>query len=289
MERILVTGSEGQLGLEIKDLLKDANIINKDFIFTDIKELDITNKDILKNYLIDNKINILINCSAYTAVDKAESEPDLVNNVNSIAVLNIAKLCKELRVKLIHISTDFVFDGKANTPYVETYKTNPISIYGKSKELAEKHIQKESPTYIIIRTSWLYSYYGNNFVKTILRLSKERKEIRVVFDQIGTPTYAKDLATVILKFLDDFKTDTREIFHYSNEGVASWYDFAEEIVTSFNNTDICKVVPILSKEYITPAQRPNYSVMDKNKIKKYLNIEIPYWKKSLKKCLERFV
>ncbi len=280
--KVLVTGANGQLGSELKDLAKTEKDIN--FIFTDIEELDITNYNEVKNFIYKNHFDTIINCAAYTAVDKAEKEKETARKINSIAVFNLAKISNETNSLLIHISTDFVFDGKKNTPYTEKDKANPLSVYGKTKLEGEKLALKEAKRIIILRTSWLYSFYGNNFVKTIIKLAKEKKSLNVVFDQVGSPTYAKDLASVII-LLSKVKTDIKEIFHYSNEGVLSWFDFAK-VICEIAKID-CEINPILSEEYKTLAKRPHYSVLNKNKIKKYLGIKIPYWKDSLSECIKK--
>lgn len=280
---VLITGSNGQLGQALKmQVCLQKNINN--FLYTDFNELDITKPEDLDIFCKKNNINFIINCAAYTAVDKAESETKLAYNINSKAVLNIANTCKKFDIPLIHISTDFVFDGSQLIPYIEDSKTNPLSVYAKSKFEGEEYVNQVAPTYAIVRTSWLYSEFGNNFLKTVLRLASERKELKIVRDQIGTPTYARDLADVVLKLLDKLSSGTREIFHYSNDGDVSWFDFAKEILY-LAGIDT-KVLPISSSEFYTAAKRPSYSVMDKNKIKKYLEIEIPFWKESLKRCME---
>ncbi len=282
---ILVTGSNGQLGSEIRELSLKYPY---NFFFTDVKELDITNKEDIKKYVNEKDIDLIINCAAYTAVDKAEEEKEKADLINHKAVKFLADIAKEKNILLIHISTDYVFDGKNYRPFVEEDKVNPQNIYGLTKLKGEDAFKASGANGIIIRTSWVYSYYGHNFVKTMLRL-KDRGELGVVFDQVGTPTYAKDLAFTILEIIDKnlekVKNKNAEIYHYSNEGVISWYDFAKAIF-DIENIDI-KVNPIESKEYPTPAKRPYYSVLNKNKIKKEFNIDIPYWRESLKECLQR--
>lgn len=281
---ILVTGSNGQLGSEIREISKDFGDYN--FIFTDIEELDITNEDDVSAFFANNEINVLINCAAYTNVDKCESELDAATRLNTFACKVLSNQCNNHGAAMIHISTDYVYDGKNHTPYIETDFTNPNSIYGKTKLHGEQMVEEFASTAIIIRTSWLYSSYGNNFIKTMIKYGTERDELRVVFDQIGTPTYARDLAEVILGGLSEIKfMEGTHIFHFSNEGVCSWYDFANEII-NHKNID-CKVIPIETKDYPLPANRPSYSVMNKVKIKEELGIEIPYWKDSLKVCLDK--
>ena len=284
MSKILVTGANGQLGSELKDLL--SLYPNDTFIFTDVAELDICNHMAVKEFIVNNCINTIINCAAYTAVDKAESEPELADQINHIAVANFARLSKDNNIKLIHISTDYVYDGTNYKPYIETDTPNPKSVYGQTKLDGELAIQKINPANsIIIRTSWVYSNYGNNFVKTMLRLGKERKELGVIVDQIGTPTYARDLASTILDILPNIKNKNVKIFHYSNEGVCSWYDFAKSI---FEIKGISvKVSPIETFQYQTAAKRPSYSVLNKCKIRNKFQIEIPNWRDSLIVSLQR--
>lgn len=283
MSNILVTGSNGQLGSEIRDLVTENT--NYDFFFTNKQELDITHKNSITRYIKENHIEAIINCAAYTAVDKAESDEENANKINHLAVKYLSDISKEKGIKLIHISTDYVFDGKNHRPYIENDKVNPNGVYGKTKLDGENAMININPNNsIIIRTSWVYSSFGANFVKTMLRLGKERDELGVIFDQVGTPTYARDLAQTILSILPHIKNDTVETYHYSNEGVASWYDFSKEIM-HMTNID-CKVNPIETKEYPTPAQRPYYSLLNKAKIKKDYTITIPYWKDSLNECLK---
>jgi len=282
---ILVTGSKGQLGSEIKELSSNYPY---NFFFTDVNTLDITKKENIYHYLKENDIDVIINCAAYTAVDKAEENQELADKINHKALIYLANTAKEKNISLIHISTDYVFDGKNYKPYIEEDEVNPQSVYGLTKLKGEEAFKQSGANGIIIRTSWVYSSYGHNFVKTMLRL-KDKGELRVVFDQIGTPTYAKDLANTILQIihtnLEKVKSKKAEIYHYSNEGVISWYDFAKAIF-EIENIDI-KVNPIETKEYPTPAKRPYYSALNKKKIKKEFNIEIPYWRASLKECLQR--
>ncbi len=283
MLNILVTGSSGQLGNEIKELSRDYSY---NFFFTIRNDIDITDKDNIRSFCHSNHINVIINCAAYTAVDKAESDEINADLVNRKAVKKLALVSKELDIKLIHISTDYVFDGKSYKPYCEEFQTNPQSIYGKTKLEGEKELININPTNsIIIRTSWVYSYYGNNFVKTILRLGKEKESLGIIYDQVGTPTYAKDLARMILEIIPQIENSKVEIYNYSSEGVLSWYDFAKEIMRMAKLS--CKVNPIETKDYPTPAKRPHYSLLNKNKIKSTFNIEIPYWKDGLDDCLKR--
>lgn len=287
-KKILVTGSNGQLGNELRKLAEQYSFF--DFIFTDVAELDITNLQAIKQLFREENPDYLINCAAYTAVDKAESDSAKATLINQVAALNLAQACVEFDTKLIHISTDYVFDGTNHKPYKETDKLNPQSVYGFTKASGEKSILDEMTSgYIIIRTSWLYSTFGNNFVKTMIKLGKERDSLNVIFDQAGTPTYAGDLASGIMQIID--KIEKKEvkfvsgIYHYSNEGITSWYDFATEIM-QLANID-CKILPIEAKDYPTPAKRPFYSVLNKSKIKNTFSIEIPHWKESLKKCISK--
>jgi dTDP-4-dehydrorhamnose reductase len=285
MNNILITGSKGQLGSELRELA--SNYPNNNFIFTDVEELDICNHNLVQQFIAANNINAIINCAAYTAVDKAEEQFEIAKNINHLAVANFAQIAKENNIKLIHISTDYVFDGTAHKPYTETDTPNPQSVYGATKLAGEIAMQQINPANsIIMRTSWVYSSYGNNFVKTMLRLGKERDEISVVADQIGTPTNAGDLAQAILTIVSEIKNTTVELFHYSNEGVCSWYDFAKTIFEIKNLT--VKVNPIETSQYPTPAERPFYSVLNKASIKEKYQVEIPYWKDALVFCLQKF-
>jgi dTDP-4-dehydrorhamnose reductase len=281
---ILVTGSQGQLGSELQDL---ASAYPKyKFFFTDVKELDITNEDQIARFVKVNKIETIINCAAYTAVDKAESEKQQAMLVNATAVKYLAQVCGKSNVLLIHFSTDYVFEGKSFKPYTENDTASPKSIYGKTKLDGEIEVIFNAKRALIFRTSWLYSAYGNNFVKTILEKGKTSKELKVVFDQIGSPTYAGDLAKAVLDILPKVPSKIRtEIYNFANEGVASWYDLAQAIV-EIKKFD-CKIEPVLSKDYPTDAQRPFYTVLNKSRIKKDFGITIPYWRSSLEKCLEK--
>jgi len=284
MKTVLITGSKGQLGSEIHKLSSNYKYFN--FIFTDVLELDITNESQVFDFYEKNKFDFIVNCAAYTAVDKAETDFEFAKKINIIGVKNLAKLSSEKKIPIIHVSTDYVFDGHAFIPYKETDKTNPNSAYGNTKLLGEKELQNIE-NHIIIRTSWLYSSFGNNFVKTMFRLGNQRESLNVVFDQVGTPTYAEDLAKVILHIIqlsaNDINSFKSGIYHYSNEGVCSWYDFAVEIM-KVTKTD-CKIFPIETKDYPTPAKRPNYSLLNKSKIKNTFQISIPHWADSLKKCI----
>ena len=288
--RILVTGKNGQLGKSIHKVVNSEvetnnNLNSHNFIFVGREELDLNSESNIDHYFDSgDKFDIIINCAAYTAVDKAEEEQDLANQVNHIAVKQLARIAKKQQAKLIHISTDYVFDGESDKPYIETDATNPINAYGRTKLAGEQALQEIMPTdAIIIRTSWVYSEYGNNFVKTMLRLGKERDELNIVSDQIGSPTYATDLAEIILKIINNTnyrnKKKSTEIYHYSNEGEISWYDFAKEV---FELADIqCRVNPITTGEYPTPAQRPKNTVMQNDKIARIFGLKIANWKTSL--------
>ena len=283
MLNILVTGSNGQLGSEIKEL---SSKYEYNFFFTDRSNIDITKKDSIKTFCQINNINTIINCAAYTAVDKAESDEINADLINRKAVKKLALVASELNIKLIHISTDYVFDGKTYKPYVEEFQTKPNSVYGKTKLDGENEMINVNPkNSIIIRTSWVYSSYGNNFVKTMLRLGKEKTELGVIFDQVGTPTYAAHLAIAILDIIPKLNNPKVEIYNYSNEGVLSWYDFAKEIMKMAKLN--CKINPIETFQYPTPAKRPHFSLLNKSKIKTTFNIEIPYWKDGLDECLRK--
>lgn len=281
---ILVTGSNGQLGSEIKSI--SVNYSQHKFTFVDIEEMDISSRKAVNTLFEKHKFDCVINCAAYTNVDMAETEKELAWKINVKGTKYLAQACHKANATLMHISTDYVFDGMHYRPYTETDFTNPQSYYGVTKLEGEQMIEEFAKTAIIIRTSWLYSSFGNNFVKTMIKYGKEREELNVVSDQVGTPTYAADLAFLLLQNLDDIEwIQGTHIYHYSNEGVCSWYDFAKEIIEQSNIK--CKVIPIETKDYPLPAERPSYSLFNKAKIKDGLNgIEIPYWKDSLRKCLE---
>ena len=283
MFNILVTGANGQLGSEIKEL---SNAYPYTFFFTCRNDLDITNTKDVTTFVQQNNIHAIINCAAYTAVDKAESDQENADKINHQAVKYLATLAKEYSLKLIHISTDYIFDGTNHKPYIETDNNNPQSIYGKTKLLGEQSLLHVNPKHtIIVRTSWVYSSYGANFVKTMLRLGKEKESLGVIYDQVGTPTYAKDLAKAILDILPQIDNEQPQIYNYSNEGVLSWYDFAKEIMRMAKLP--CKINPIETVQYPTPAKRPHYSLLSKTKIKNEYAIDIPYWKDSLDACLRK--
>lgn len=280
--QILITGAYGQLGNELNVL--QENYPEWKFVFTDVDTLDITNGEAIHQCFAENNFDFVINCAAYTAVDKAESDNETAAKVNALAPELLAIYSKRSGAKMIQVSTDYVFAGDVNQPYSEDSAVAPQGVYGVTKLDGEVNCLRENPNSVIIRTSWLYSTFGNNFVKTMLRLGKERGELGVVFDQVGTPTYAADLADAILKIIDA-ENFVPGIYHYSNEGVASWFDFAKAIfeISGVN----CKVNPVLSDQFPTPAKRPHYSVLNKSKIRNTFGIEIPYWKESLKVCLDR--
>ena len=270
----LITGSKGQLGIEISKLLPNV-------ILTDVNELDITNSSAVLDFVEKNNIETIINCAGYTNVDKAEEDKELAYKINVEGPKNLALTNK----KVIHISTDYVFDGSKNQPYIETDIPNPKSVYGKTKLEGEIEVLK-NPNSIVIRTAWLYSTNGKNFVKTMKKLGEEKESLNVVYDQIGTPTNATDLAKAIVSIAPQINKNNSGIYHYSNEGVCSWFDFATEIMNYFNLK--CKVNPILSSEYPTKANRPFYSVLNKQKIKDTFNIKILHWKEALFECLKQF-
>ncbi|MBC8321190.1 MAG: dTDP-4-dehydrorhamnose reductase [Bacteroidetes bacterium] len=284
MNNILITGSNGQLGSEIKDIAYQFPDYN--FIFTDVDELDLTNSKEVDLFFSNCDISVCINCAAYTAVDKAEVDRSLAMLINYNAVENLVQICNKNDALLIHISTDYVFNGQNFKPYVENDPPAPDSYYGLTKIKGEEAVLENSNKAIIIRTSWLYSSYGNNFVKTMIRLGRERDELGVVVDQIGTPTYAADLAKAILLIVQKVGNDEiKEIYHYSNEGAISWYDFAKAIMYISNIN--CKVNAIESKDFHSKANRPYYSVLNKAKIKTDFQIEVPYWIDSLKVMIKK--
>jgi dTDP-4-dehydrorhamnose reductase len=291
--KILVTGKNGQLGRSIQKIVNaDTKIDNKqstnDFIFVGREELDLSCESSISHYFGKNKFDIIINCAAYTQVDRAEQEAELANQINHLAVKQLASIASNQRAKLLHISTDYVFDGESGKPFAETDSPNPINVYGRTKHAGEKALQQVMPlNALIIRTSWVYSEYGNNFVKTMLRLGRERDELSVVSDQMGSPTYATDLADAILEIIKHKKFrdvgQTTQIYNYSNEGKISWHEFAKEI---FKIEKIgCEVNPVTSQQYPTPAKRPRKTLMKKDKIVKVFNIKIANWKSSLNTCM----
>ena len=282
---ILITGANGQLGSEIKEIASEYK--NFVFVYADLPDLDICDIESLNSLVTKHNIEAVINCAAYTAVDKAETDLETAERVNALGVENIIKVMQAVNGKVIQISTDYVFDGTNHTPYTEDDIVNPLGIYGNTKLNGEHKVLDADINGIVIRTSWLYSSFGNNFVKTMLRLGEEKSSLNVIFDQVGTPTYAGDLAKACLDILsgNEVLHSKGKLYHYSNEGVASWYDFAKAIM-EFGNVD-CSVHPIETKEYPTPAKRPFYSILNKSKIKADFELEIPFWRDSLISCDEK--
>ena len=283
--RILVTGANGQLGNEMQVLAKENP--QHTYYFTDVQELDICDKQAVWAYIAEKRIELIVNCAAYTAVDKAEDNPELAYKLNCEAAKELASAAQFNGAAMIQVSTDYVFDGTNHLPYVETDNTCPASVYGRTKLAGEQALQEVCPDAVIIRTAWLYSEFGNNFVKTMLRLGNEREQLSVVFDQIGSPTYAGDLAAAIFAVLVQAEADAfvPGIYHYSNEGVCSWYDFAVKIMELGNAP--CRVLPIESKDYPAKAARPHFSVLNKAKIKTIYKISISHWEASLRECMKR--
>ena len=273
--KILVTGANGQLGTELQKLLSDA-------IFTDVDVLDITDLEMVKKFVKDNNIGTIVNCAAYTAVDKAEDDEERAQKINEVGPYNLAVS----GAKIIHVSTDYVFDGKGYKPYLEDDETNPVSVYGKTKRAGELAVINNAKIGVVIRTAWLYSAHGGNFVKTMRKLGSERESLNVVADQIGTPTFAGDLAEAIVKIIPQLSEENKGIYHFTNEGVCSWYDFAVEIMDK--SMLKCKVNPIPSSAYPTRAVRPFYSVLSKLKIKEVFGVEFKHWKDGLVRCLKQF-
>ena len=280
---VLVTGANGQLGSELQVLANEHTTL--EFTFAERSDLDLGSTASIETFFEGKAFDVIINCAAYTAVDKAESDEEMAYAINHKAVETLAHIAKKHDIALIHISTDYVFDGSNFKPYAENDPTNPQSVYGASKLAGEEAMQSINPkNSLIIRTSWVYSSFGNNFVKTMLRLGRERDELGVIFDQVGTPTYARDLASAILNIIAQLENDDVKIMHYSNEGVCSWYDFAIAIFEMQSIT--CKVNPIETKAYPTPATRPHYSLLNKAKIKTDYSLTIPYWRDSLRQVLQ---
>ena len=279
---ILITGCNGQLGNEMQ--LLEGSHPQHSYFNTDVQELDITNQDAIETFVEANKIDGIVNCAAYTAVDKAEDNEELCTKLNAEAPAYLAAAIGKRGGWMIQISTDYVFDGTQHTPYTEEADTCPNSVYGKTKLVGELNVQKFCEQSMIIRTAWLYSTFGNNFVKTMIRLGKEKPELGVIFDQIGTPTYARDLAVAIFAAIE--QGIVPGVYHFSNEGVISWYDFTKAIHRIAGITT-CHVRPLHTSEYPTPAKRPHYSVLDKTKIKQTYNIEVPYWEASLAECIAK--
>ncbi|WP_302215986.1 dTDP-4-dehydrorhamnose reductase [uncultured Prevotella sp.] len=283
---ILVTGANGQLGHEMQRVAKSSN---HNYIFTDVadgyEKLDITNIEDIRNMVKNNNVDIIVNCAAYTNVDKAESDYDTADLINNTAAGNLATAMKEAGGTLIHISTDYVFQGDRNTPCQEDWTTNPLGVYGKTKLAGEAAIATTGCNSIIIRTAWLYSQWGKNFVKTMQSLTATHDTLKVVFDQVGTPTFAGDLADTIAHIINTGQTNKTGIYHFSNEGVCSWYDFAKLICKLSGNT--CDISPCYSEEFPSPVKRPHFSVLDKRKIKETFGIKMPYWTDSLEVCIKQ--
>lgn len=278
---ILITGANGQLGNEMQVLSHEND--QHTYFFTDVHELDICDEPAVRAFVVDNRIDVIVNCAAYTAVDKAEDNPELCDRLNHIAPGYLAAAAQACGAAMIQVSTDYVFDGTAHIPYTEDVPTCPASVYGSTKLAGEQKVMELCPRSMIIRTAWLYSIYGNNFVKTMLRLGRERDTLGVVFDQIGTPTYASDLASAIFAAIN--RGIVPGVYHFSNEGVCSWYDFTLAIHRLAGITT-CKVSPLHTDEFPAKAPRPHYSVLDKTKIKKTFGIEIPHWEESLAACIK---
>lgn len=284
---ILVTGANGQLGNELQQAVRSAD--NR-WIFTDVAEgyehLDITDASAVRTFVKANGIEMTINCAAYTNVNKAESDPDTADLLNNVAAGNLSEAMDEVQGTLVHISTDYVFHGDSNVPYAENMQAEPLGVYGRTKYAGEKAVINSGCRYLIIRTSWLYSSFGNNFVKTMLKLFSEKESVKVVFDQVGTPTYAGDLAEAIVSIVESGKLrDAEGIYHFSNEGVCSWYDFAKTIGELSGSA--CVIEPCHSEEFPSPVERPHYSVLDKTRIKSTFGLKIPYWRDSLAECLNK--
>ena len=281
---ILVTGANGQLGNEVRRL---GAVSPNNYIFTDVAELDITNADAVMNAVKAASVDIIVNCAAYTNVDKAESDEATAELINATAVANLAAAMKEVGGTLFHVSTDYVFGSEGNTPRTEDMPLNPLGVYGRTKLHGEQAILESGCKALIFRTAWLYSEFGNNFLKTMMRLTAEREQLNVVFDQVGTPTYAGDLALAIFSIIEAGVYEGNEgVYHFSNEGVCSWYDFAVEIAAAAGNAN-CRINPCHSSEFPSPVTRPPYSVLDKTKIKATFDIDIPHWRESMEYCIKR--
>ncbi len=281
---ILVTGANGQLGCEMRRL---GAVSPNNYIFTDVAELDITDSDAVMRVVKECTVEAIVNCAAYTNVDKAESDEDMAELINAVAVGNLARAMKEVGGTLFHVSTDYVFGRGGNTPRTEDMPLDPLGVYGRTKLHGEEAIAQSGCKALIFRTAWLYSEFGNNFLKTMMRLTAEREQINVVFDQVGTPTYAGDLALAIFSIIEAGVYEGNEgIYHFSDEGVCSWYDFAVEIAAAAGNTS-CRINPCHSSEFPSPVTRPPYSVLDKTKIKNTFDIDIPHWRESMEYCIKR--
>lgn len=283
---ILVTGANGQLGNEMRRL---GAVSPNNYIFTDVAELDITDYQAVLCAVKENDIEVIVNCAAYTNVDKAESDEAVAELINSTAVKNLALAVKEVDGTLFHVSTDYVFGCDGNTPRTEDMPLNPLGVYGRTKLNGERAIAESGCKALVLRTAWLYSEFGNNFLKTMMRLTAEKESLNVVFDQVGTPTYAGDLALAIFSIIEAGVYSGNEgVYHFSNEGVCSWYDFAVEIAAACGNTN-CRINPCHSSEFPSPVTRPSYSVLDKTKIKETFDIDIPHWRESMEYCIKRIL
>ena len=281
MKNVLVTGAEGQLGSSLKKIA--GNFPQYNFIYTDKDNLDICNEQELKTFFENNSLYCVLHFAAYTAVDKAEEEESLAEKINSEASLNIAKICAKHKARLVYISTDYVFEGKDCKPHSPQDITNPLSVYGKTKLKGEENCLKNNPLTFVIRTSWLYSEFKSNFVKTMINLSQTKEELNVIYDQIGSPTYARDLAEFSIRVIEHINSN--RILHFSNQGVCSWYDFARKAIELWGEKQI-RINPILTSQYPAKATRPKFSVFDKSESEKLLDIKIPHWEESLKECIK---
>lgn len=280
---ILVTGGAGQLGREVQNAVKGST---NHYIFTDASDLDICNRSVVEEFCIQNRVQIILNCAAYTQVDAAEKDIQLADQINHQAVAGLAQVAKILDITFFHISTDYVFGGRKNEPFHEDEPTEPLGVYGSTKRMGEEAIMRSGCSYLIFRTAWLYSWQGNNFVQTMLKLTASKPELTVVFDQVGSPTNAADLAACLVHIIDSKKYMNNDgIYHFTNEGVCSWYDFAWQINAMSGHS--CRVKPCYSSQFPSAVRRPSYSVLDKTKIKSTFQIEIPYWTESLEKCIQK--
>ena len=281
---ILVTGANGQLGREMQRL---SAVSPNNYTFTDVAELDVTDAGAVRQAVAQTRAEVIVNCAAYTNVERAEEDEEAADRLNRGAAENLARAAEANGATLIHVSTDYVFDGTAHTPYREDTATSPLGAYGRTKLAGEEAVKASGCRYLILRTAWLYSEYGNNFLKTMLRLTSERETLRVVFDQVGTPTYAGDLALAIFSLIETGRYAGNEgVYHFTDEGVCSWYDFAVEIAAAAGH-DSCRIIPCHTSEYPTKAQRPAYSVLDKTKFKETFQMDIPHWREALIYCMKR--
>ena len=283
---ILVTGANGQLGREMQRL---SAVSPNNYLFTDVAELDITDAGAVRQAVGQNAVEVIVNCAAYTNVERAEEDEAAAERLNCEAVKNLAEAAAAAGATLIHVSTDYVFDGTAHCPYAEEAATSPLGAYGRTKLAGEKAVEASGCKYLIFRTAWLYSEYGNNFLKTMLRLTGEKEHMNVVFDQVGTPTYAGDLAMTIFSIIEGgYFAGNEGLYHFTNEGVCSWYDFAVEIAAAVGH-DKCRIMPCHTSEFPTKASRPAYSVLDKTKVKTTFGVEIPHWRESMLYCLKNML